>query len=56
MCLDPSIEEINTTLLENHDLEAWEKVPLGERKEEEVMMQLKVLSDRLNLPPPNVLK
>jgi len=56
MCFDSSIEEINTTLLENHDLKAWEKVPLGERKEEEVMMQLKVLSDRLNLPPPNVLK
>ena len=37
MCLDPSIEEINTTLLGNHDLEAWEKVPLGERKEEEVI-------------------
>jgi len=52
MCFDASIKEINTTLLGNRDLKAWEKMPLGEREEEETMMQLKVLSNRWNLPPP----
>ena len=52
MCFDASIKEINTTLLGNRDLKAWEEMPLGEREEEEALMQLKALSDRLNLPPP----
>ena len=52
MCFHSSIEEINTTLLENHDLKAWEEMPLGEREEEEALMQLKALFRQDELPPP----
>ncbi len=52
MCFDSSIKEINTSLLGNHDLRAWAEMPLGGKEMEEAMMQLKALSDRLNLPPP----
>ena len=52
MCFHSSIEEMNTTLLENHDLKAWKEMPQREREEEEAMIQLKFLSDSLNLPPP----
>ena len=43
---------MNTTLLENHDLKAWEEMPHEEREGEDATMQLKVLSDSFNLPPP----
>ena len=45
-------EEINETILGNHDLKGWDEIPLSEKEQEDELRQMMEHSARLDLPPP----